>query len=155
MLTGGVAYNKAIVKALKDVLKLKDEEVIIPDDCGNMGALGAAMIGLKEGIPLDLSILKTIIVENESKLNVVENSIIFPSLKGYGNNDSANKHDCKEVDSQSSISGYIGLDVGSTSTNVVLMAPDQSVIAFQYLRTLGNPIEAVRKGLLEIKKVDM
>jgi predicted CoA-substrate-specific enzyme activase len=152
LFAGGVGYNKAIVKALKEVLKLKDADIIVSDHCGSVAALGAAIIGMKEGLPLDLSKLRGLFIKTESTLSIKEDTAVLPPLKDYGKNDSNNKHQCKIDDLQSYISGYLGLDVGSTSTNVVLMDKDNTVIAFKYLRTKGDPIGAVRKGLLEIKK---
>ncbi|AOT73003.1 acyl-CoA dehydratase activase [Geosporobacter ferrireducens] len=152
LFTGGVAYNKAIARALKDILQLEDDEIIIPGDCGNVAALGAAIIGFRDKLPLDLSMIKTVIQETGEKLNLTEDAVVFPPLKAYGKEDSLNKHICKAVDLDTEISGYIGLDIGSTSTNVVLMDQESYVIGFKYLRTLGDPVEAVRKGLLEIRK---
>ncbi len=43
--------------------------------------------------------------------------------------------------------GYIGVDVGSVSTNLVLIGDDDVFIDSIYLRTRGNPIEAVKDGL--------
>jgi activator of 2-hydroxyglutaryl-CoA dehydratase len=40
--------------------------------------------------------------------------------------------------------GYIGVDVGSVSTNLVLIGDDDVFIDSIYLRTRGNPIEAVK-----------
>ncbi|HWR82148.1 MAG TPA: acyl-CoA dehydratase activase-related protein, partial [Candidatus Deferrimicrobium sp.] len=45
---------------------------------------------------------------------------------------------------------FLGIDVGSLSTNVVLIDKDNRVIARRYLMTEGRPIEAVRHGLEEI-----
>lgn len=42
---------------------------------------------------------------------------------------------------------YLGIDVGSVSTNVVLMKPDGEIIENLYLRTQGKPILTVQKGL--------
>ena len=41
----------------------------------------------------------------------------------------------------------LGVDVGSTSTNLVLMSLDGVLLDAQYLRTRGNPKQAVRDGL--------
>jgi predicted CoA-substrate-specific enzyme activase len=46
---------------------------------------------------------------------------------------------------------YLGIDVGSISTNLVALDDSGQVLAKQYLRTRGQPIQAVRKGLLEIR----
>ncbi len=45
---------------------------------------------------------------------------------------------------------YLGIDVGSVSTNLVLMSEDEEVRQDVYLRTAGQPLRAVQQGLLEI-----
>ncbi len=42
---------------------------------------------------------------------------------------------------------YLGIDVGSVSTNVVVMDQSGAVVDKQYLRTQGQPIRAIRAGL--------
>lgn len=42
---------------------------------------------------------------------------------------------------------YLGVDVGSVSTNLVLLDENNSVAAWVYERTQGQPIKAVQKGL--------
>ena len=44
---------------------------------------------------------------------------------------------------------YLGIDVGSVSTNIVIYGEDGSIINGLYLRTRGRPIEAIQKGLQE------
>lgn len=46
---------------------------------------------------------------------------------------------------------FIGIDIGSTSTDLVLMAQDGTLIDFQYLRTAGDPEGVVRRGLVQIQ----
>jgi predicted CoA-substrate-specific enzyme activase len=46
--------------------------------------------------------------------------------------------------------GYLGVDVGSVSTNLVLLEESGEVAAFVYLRTMGQPIRAVQDGLREL-----
>ena len=46
---------------------------------------------------------------------------------------------------------YLGIDVGSVSCNVVAMAESGQLLAKTYIRTFGDPIGAIKKGLLEIK----
>ena len=45
---------------------------------------------------------------------------------------------------------YLGIDIGSISTNVVAIDDTGNVLAKRYLMTAGRPIEAVRQGLDEI-----
>jgi predicted CoA-substrate-specific enzyme activase len=46
--------------------------------------------------------------------------------------------------------GYLGVDVGSVSTNLVLLLENGEVAASVYLRTQGQPIRAVQDGLREL-----
>lgn len=41
----------------------------------------------------------------------------------------------------------LGIDVGSVSTNFVLMGKDDNVVEKIYLRTSGRPIDAIKKGM--------
>jgi predicted CoA-substrate-specific enzyme activase len=42
---------------------------------------------------------------------------------------------------------YIGIDVGSVSTNVVAVESSGNVLSKQYIRTNGQPLESVKQGL--------
>ena len=46
--------------------------------------------------------------------------------------------------------GYLGIDVGSVSTNLVVIDDYSAVIASLYIRTVGQPIKVVLKGLSRI-----
>ncbi|MBU0672576.1 MAG: CoA activase, partial [Candidatus Margulisbacteria bacterium] len=45
---------------------------------------------------------------------------------------------------------FLGIDVGSISTNLVLLDENNKVLIKRYLPTAGKPIEAVKSGLTEI-----
>ncbi|NPV26798.1 MAG: 2-hydroxyglutaryl-CoA dehydratase [Firmicutes bacterium] len=46
--------------------------------------------------------------------------------------------------------GYLGIDVGSVSTNLVVLDEHDEVITSLYLRTMGQPIKVVQEGLRQI-----
>lgn len=46
---------------------------------------------------------------------------------------------------------YLGIDVGSVSTSVVLMGEDKEIMTKVYTGTNGKPIDAVQRALKEIK----
>jgi len=46
--------------------------------------------------------------------------------------------------------GYLGIDVGSVSTNLVILDEHAGVLAAIYRRTQGQPIKAVQEGLREL-----
>ncbi|NLY90177.1 MAG: 2-hydroxyglutaryl-CoA dehydratase [Firmicutes bacterium] len=45
---------------------------------------------------------------------------------------------------------FIGVDVGSVSTNLVVMAPEGPILRKIYLRTEGNPVGSVQKAFREV-----
>ncbi|AOY74510.1 acyl-CoA dehydratase activase [Clostridium formicaceticum] len=149
---GGVAYNLGIIRALKDVLGLDEGEFIVPQTPGNTGALGAAVIAKKDKMKIDLQKLLECLENKKDSHEVKDDETRLPELKPFGENDSENKHLCKSIDNgKTNLECYLGIDIGSTSTNLVLMNKENEIIAYKYLKTLGNPVEAVRKGLKDLK----
>jgi len=47
---------------------------------------------------------------------------------------------------------YLGVDVGSVTTKFVLMDKEKNILASCYLRTSGDPIEALKEGLRYIER---
>ena len=47
---------------------------------------------------------------------------------------------------------YLGIDVGSVSTKMVLLDENNNVLNYFYLRTEGDPIRAIQSGLARLKK---
>lgn len=47
---------------------------------------------------------------------------------------------------------YLGVDVGSVSTNLVLIDDENNILCKKYLRTQGKPIEMLKEGLKELKE---
>ena len=150
LFVGNVAGNDGIVTALKDVLELSDSNLIIPDHYNTIGAYGAALLAIKDQAPLDLTALKTAL----NSLNDVitdNDSIPLMPLDRYSLADPAVLHQCRSLDKDDVCPCYLGVDVGSTSTNLVLMDPTGAIIAWKYLRTCGNPIQAIAQGLKAFK----
>ncbi|MBI5582345.1 MAG: 2-hydroxyglutaryl-CoA dehydratase [Deltaproteobacteria bacterium] len=48
--------------------------------------------------------------------------------------------------------GYLGIDVGSISTNLVMIDDSGAVVAKRYLRTRGQPVQAVQEGLKALRQ---
>jgi predicted CoA-substrate-specific enzyme activase len=46
--------------------------------------------------------------------------------------------------------GYLGVDVGSVSTNLVVISQDGEILVNLYIRTMGQPIKAVQRGIKEV-----
>lgn len=145
---GGVTKNKAVVTAIKDVFDLKDKELKVFKESSEVGALGVAIVA-KNGsnkVCLESLISK---IENEYIDNDNDsNNIKLDPLKHFGNGDALGKHKCKDFeDDVQTKDCYLGVDIGSTSTNLVIIDVNNRVIDFDYSRTLGNPERAVKNSL--------
>jgi predicted CoA-substrate-specific enzyme activase len=46
---------------------------------------------------------------------------------------------------------YMGIDVGSVSTNIILMDDDNNIHYKKYMRTQGKPIDMLKEGIREIE----
>lgn len=144
---GGVAANAGVERAFREILNAGKDDLIIPLHHASMGAIGA--------------VLHTLSTDKRGKA-------IFKGLKGLDkylvSGDSQGKYldplretdtifikDIKILPDRSEKTAvYLGLDVGSLSTNVVLIDDDNQVIARRYLPTASKPLEAIRRGMLEI-----
>ena len=153
LLAGGVARNRGVLTALRDILGLKDDELIVPDHMDSLGALGAAVVALNKRLPIDLKLLVSILNQPEEVTRSDENEMPLEPLTHLGSNDSLGKHMlAAKKRSRGELSCYLGVDVGSTSTNLVLCDRDHRIVDYRYLRTLGNPVGAVRLGLKSLKE---
>jgi predicted CoA-substrate-specific enzyme activase len=172
LFAGGVAHNQAIVTALKDLLNLEEGDLIIPDHFSCVGAVGAAILGIKDNRKINL----TGMIKGLERMNAPgadrDEGITLPPLISFGRDDSLNRHDPLGIGedsleigegsleigedsqgiSENSLECFLGIDVGSTSTNLVLSDRDNDIISHRYLRTKGDPATAVRQGLKELNQ---
>jgi predicted CoA-substrate-specific enzyme activase len=145
---GGVARNAAVGRAFEEVLGLRPGDLIVPRHCDLMGAIGAAYVALdgrREGrahafrgfAPLEAAILEGGAAERRlpplgppppraARLQAL------PASGGAGS------------------PAYLGVDVGSISTNVVLLDEHGRVLARRYLPTAGRPLDVVEQALAQI-----
>jgi len=142
---GGVAANVGMVRAFTDVLELEDGELFVPEHFAMMGAIGAvlALMDAAQDSPFPgvapikhyLSARKSDAERHDPledsgyELHVVPDP--FPETEGL-------------------VEAYLGIDVGSISTNLVVIDRDRRVLSRRYLMTAGRPIEAVKQGLEEV-----
>jgi predicted CoA-substrate-specific enzyme activase len=146
---GGVAANVGMRRAFADVLQLFDGELIIPQYFASMGAIGSILITreigrVEEERPLDLSALDRYIEAHQGKERPLERLCLSASHLIRA------RETAKPDVASEKIEAYLGIDVGSISTNLVLIDRDKTVLSKRYLMTAGRPIDAVRTGLQEL-----
>ncbi|MHB9026814.1 MAG: acyl-CoA dehydratase activase [Armatimonadota bacterium] len=141
---GGVARNAGMVRAFRDVLGLAEAEFLVPEHAATAGAAGAALLARQAGAreaALDLAPLIALLA-TPAPLGDAHVPLPDPGPPPGSH--------LVELPPGPPIDAYLGVDVGSISTNVVLIDADKRVLAKSYLMTAGRPIEAVRQGLTEV-----
>ncbi len=146
---GGVAANKGMIRAFKEILKIQDGDLIIPEYHASMGAIGSLYYLLDrpgEKVPgfKGVTTLNNYI-DGEKARGKTFKPLSPPSAK-------YNKEIYPIPDGINNYEVYLGLDIGSLSTNVVLIDDENRVIARRYLPTASKPVEAMRQGLQEIQE---
>jgi predicted CoA-substrate-specific enzyme activase len=144
-LIGAVSQNAGVTGALREAFGLTAETLLVPEHYAWCGAIGTAMLEAEEPRKRSILEIHRLRQHAEEKLqdtqplstaNVVQLRDRVPAYVPPAG--------------QGAIPAYLGLDIGSVSTNVVAIDEFGSVIHDVYLRTAGRPIEAVQQGLAEV-----
>jgi predicted CoA-substrate-specific enzyme activase len=144
---GGVAANLGMRRAFREVLGFTDGELSVPEHFNTSGAIGAALVimqGARRAVPYrGLSALAARPAEAQKAVEQGMDPLAMP--KGVMPNPD---QDAALPDGP--VEAYLGVDVGSVSTNVVVIDRQMRVLSKRYLPTAGRPIEAVKQGLEEV-----
>jgi predicted CoA-substrate-specific enzyme activase len=144
--SGGVAANSGMIRAFMETLNLIDGELIIPSHHAAMGAIGAVFYARDNNLEMahfrDITKLEEYLngtaTEFTSLPQLIESSAEYRKTVQFIKNGTEK------------VGVYLGLDIGSLSTNVVLIDPMHRVVTRRYLPTAGKPLEAIRQGMTEI-----
>ncbi len=143
---GGVAANKGMIRAFKDILNLKDDEFIVLKHHACIGAIGAALesINKKISIKNPIADIEEYLATHKRANGSLEPLMMSEVLDLEVRCKAPKFKDGEKVDA------YLGIDVGSLSTNVVVIDKNKRLLSRVYLRTAGRPIEAVKKGIKRV-----
>lgn len=140
---GGVTHNSGVIRAIRDIFGLDADELIVPQHASFAGAVGAA---LNASGTFTLEEIK-----DSCKMSHLHKVQTLEPLSRYALKPSETVHGssaCRIGSSRCSL----GIDIGSTSTDLVIISDSGELLDYQYLRTAGNPEAAVRNGLNSIRE---
>lgn len=148
-LSGGILQNTGVIRAVKEVFDLNEEELIISEELIYVQAIGAAKLVQKKDNKLSLETLLQVLKEKQKEKSESDQ---ISRCKPLVANEKTYVKDpiCKPLTGNTICS--LGIDVGSTSTNLVLLNDKGELVDFQYLRTKGDPQGVVKEGLASIKQ---
>ena len=148
-LIGAVSQNAGVTGALREAFSLAEKDLFVPREFAWCGAIGAAILEAEE--PRKRSILEI------HRLRQHESEEKAPDTRPLSTENVVQLRDRVGIyvapPDGRPIPAYLGLDIGSVSTNVVVIDEFGAVIHDVYLRTSGRPIEAVQEGLAEVERL--
>ena len=152
-LGGPLTFLSQLRKRFIEVLKLKDEDVIFPEDSELYVALGAALSCEGKSIyeyndVLDK--LEDIKSEEENKSDSLEP--LFRNRQEYDEFKSRHDKDIVKELTLNDAAGncFLGIDAGSTTTKAVLINEKCEILYSYYAGNKGNPVDTGAEILKEI-----
>src|ERR1039457_5677121 len=146
-LVGAVSQNAGVTAALREAFGLTESQLFVPPHYAWCGAIGAAMLEAEEPRKRSLRDIHRLNqhegeerVEDTTPLSMQHVVLLRDRVGAYAT-----------PPGNHPIPAYLGIDVGSVSTNVVAIDETGAVIHDIYLRTAGRPIEAVQQGFAELE----
>jgi predicted CoA-substrate-specific enzyme activase len=146
---GGVAKNSGVVDAVKEVFNFQKDELIVPEYYAWMPAIGSALAEMKAVDHLGLPDFNRLSDTSRSTSGSVKFSSPLSMEKVVLLRDGARPEKLKQTDTK--IDVFMGVDIGSVSTNVAVIDTDGKMLKEIYTKTDGRPIEIVGNCLREIE----
>jgi predicted CoA-substrate-specific enzyme activase len=148
---GGVSQNAGVVGAIAEAFHLASEDLIVPELYAWMGAIGAALLA-------DLSQVQPFRLEVNGSSSCQSSAAIHCEPLSLKNVLLLRDHPAASrteplPEAGNTVPSYLGIDIGSVSTNLALLDESGRLFHGIYLRTVGRPIEVVNQGLQEIEKL--
>ncbi len=137
---GGVAANSGVVQAVRSIFKLEDDQLIVPNGHSCVAALGCAVLAGGTRVTLEdvsrLSTNKDFSKPVTSYRKLDSTNVIF---------EAARDSDGKDFEFPRPV--FLGIDIGSVSTNLVLLDVEGHVVDEIYTSTQGRPVQVVTREL--------
>ncbi len=167
VLVGGGACNPGLVRAFRQLVGPGAGELVAPEEPRFLGALGAALMAA--GAP---AIDGWRLLQHRTEASCHPEPDLAghrgPSRREPGapartggarlaplrrSPDEVDLHPPEEpAPAAGAVRAYLGLDVGSVSTNLVLLGPDLTLQHGVYLPTRGRPVDVLQEGLDRVRR---
>ena len=152
-LGGPLYYCKGLRKRFYETLNLTEETAVFPEYALYSVAMGAAMYAEKAAaVTIDKLVEK---LESTAKTETAANDRLAPLFENeteYFN--FVERHSKADVPHRSideyNGNAWLGIDCGSTTTKLVLVAEDNSILYSFYNSNKGNPVNVLLEQLKEI-----
>jgi len=148
LFVGGVAMNEAVRRAIAHVFHLKKPDMVPAEVPYCLSALGAALFAAED--------------KGEARVSIGALQLQEPDTAAVTSSEPLTLENVRLLRKQvtkaqlgpdtETIEAYLGIDIGSVSTNLVVLDARSNLLKEIYLPTAGRPIEVVNDGLHEIEE---
>ena len=148
-LGGPLTFLRGLRERFVETLDLSGENAVFPENAECFAAAGAAMCADAKDVYLFDDIVRRL--ESASRTSVSVNALapLFASPEDYA--EFAARHAVASpvaVDPDMYVGeGYLGIDAGSTTTKLTLIAPDGGILYSYYGNNKGNPVSIILEQL--------
>jgi predicted CoA-substrate-specific enzyme activase len=146
---GGVACNQGVREAIREAFSLEEDQFVVPELYAWMSAIGAAIFESEELRKLSFRRIHQLQQHVHAKQQFAFSD---PLSMEKVNLLRDQVQDLPAFELGKKVDAFLGIDIGSVSTNLVLIDNDGALLYEIYLRTQGRPIEVVSAGLKEIEE---
>jgi predicted CoA-substrate-specific enzyme activase len=145
---GGVAANRGVVQAVETAFGWDPEALIVPENHAAFGAIGCAVLADESTRAAQRS-SQGFRLDRAPEIQQIPSSprLYMDNVVLLRNHLAAVRPDGMSGERDA----FLGIDIGSVSTNLVVIDENRNVLKEIYLRTDGRPIEVVGRGLREIE----
>lgn len=151
VLVGGVAANPGIQKALRAILGLDESSLLTPGNFNYSGVIGAFHAAQSRAganvLSLSEAVEKTKKSESRRQISV---SFLKPLGEATSPSSTRGEQEKKTFPSAPGGDVHLGIDIGSTTTNIVCISESGDILAKKTLATRGQPLAAVLQCLTEV-----
>jgi len=149
-LVGGLFANQGVVRAIREAFSFSPDEVVLPWGFAHLAALGAALSASEAGGAGNPGAAVSVAANGASS----GSERTAPAWPPLSTDQVVFLRD--RVSPPPAIEGttevFLGIDIGSVSTNFALLDGEGNLIREIYVRTQGRPVQVVTDGLREIRE---
>lgn len=155
---GGVSQNSGVVESMKELFQFGEDDFFVPAEFAWLGAVGAAALACLEERQQKTEPGRPETAERRRPRIQLESnpSADFPTLAPLSMDSVLllrnRTRPYQWPPAVPRVRAYLGVDIGSVSTNLTVLDDDGNLLKEIYLRTESRPIEVVNNGLREIRE---
>jgi predicted CoA-substrate-specific enzyme activase len=155
-LIGAVSQNSGVVQALGEAFRLPAGAILVPELYAWLGALGCTLLEREEmqagTIRQNRGRAAQSVTQTSAARAVPVKPLSLENVLLLRDHPEASRTE-PFPEGQTSTPAYLGIDVGSVSTNLAVLDEEGRLLHEIYLRTVGRPVEVVHEGMQEIDRL--